>query len=43
MTELALENITRTKCVECGDKLTDWENTYCVMCEPDTYEFDEEF
>ena len=41
MTELALENITKTKCVECGDKLTAWENTYCIICEPD--EFESEF
>ena len=33
-----LENITNTKCVECGDRLTDWENTYCIMCEPDEYD-----
>ena len=44
MTELAYENITTTKCVECGDKLTDWEtNGYCIICEPDSYELTEEF
>lgn len=43
MTELALENITNTKCVECGDKLTEWENVYCIICEPDTLDLlDEE-
>jgi hypothetical protein len=41
MTELAYENITKNKCVECGDKLTAWENTYCIICEPDT-EFNED-
>jgi hypothetical protein len=43
MTELAYENITKTKCVECGDKLTPWENVYCIICEPDSYELTEEF
>ena len=46
MTELALENITSTKCVECGDKLTDWETSgYCIICEPDTIDLldEEEF
>ena len=43
MTELAYENITKTKCVECGDKLTAWENVYCIICEPDTYELSEGF
>jgi hypothetical protein len=40
MTELTiLENITSTKCAECGDKLTDWETSgFCIMCEPDEYE-----
>ena len=38
MNELALENITSTECVECGDKLTSWENTWCIICEPDYYE-----
>ena len=39
MNELALENITTTKCVECGDKLTSWETSgYCIICEPDTFE-----
>lgn len=39
MNELTyIENVTKQKCVTCGDKLTDWENTYCVMCEPDTFE-----
>ena len=32
------ENITANKCAVCGDKLTDWENGYCIMCEPDDYE-----
>lgn len=41
MTELALENITKTKCLECGDKLTAWETSgYCIMCEPDEYDLD---
>jgi uncharacterized OB-fold protein len=35
MTELALENITKSKCQECGDKLTAWEINYCIMCESD--------
>jgi hypothetical protein len=38
MNELALENITSTKCVECDDKLTSWENTWCIICEPDYYD-----
>ena len=39
MTELALESITKVKCLECGDKLTEWETSgYCIMCEPDEYE-----
>jgi len=34
-----IENITNTKCVDCGDRLTDWETTgYCIICEPDEYE-----
>ena len=34
-----IENITNTKCVDCGDLLTDWETTgYCIICEPDEYE-----
>jgi hypothetical protein len=40
MTELALENITRTRCLTCNDKLTDWEDTFCIMCEPDGYDLD---
>lgn len=35
MNELALENITKNKCMTCQDKLTAWENTYCIICEPD--------
>ena len=35
MNELLIENITNTKCIECNDKLTSWENTYCIICEPD--------
>ena len=42
MTELALESITKTKCLECGDKLTAWENVYCIICQPDEYEFVDE-
>jgi hypothetical protein len=40
MNELTyVENITKRKCVECNDKLTDWEtNGYCVICEPDTFD-----
>ena len=39
MTELALESITKVKCLECGDKLTAWETSgFCIMCEPDEYE-----
>jgi len=37
MNELLIENITNTKCIECGDKLTSWENTYCIICEPENY------
>jgi len=41
MNELLFENVTKIKCVTCGDKLTSWENTYCIMCEPDyTQDFD---
>ena len=41
MNELLIENITKNKCVECGDKLTSWENTYCIICEPDeSYEYE---
>ena len=32
------ENITTTACAVCGDFLTDWENTYCILCEPDEYD-----
>lgn len=35
MTELALENITKVKCLSCGDKLTAWEINYCILCESD--------
>ena len=35
MNELLIENITKNKCVECNEKLTSWENTYCIICEPD--------
>jgi hypothetical protein len=35
MTELALENITKNKCMTCQDKLTAWEINYCIMCESD--------
>mgnify|MGYP003347298101 len=42
MTELAVENITSNKCYVCGDLLTDWENGYCIMCEPDEYDFEGE-
>ena len=38
MDNLLIENVTATKCVMCGDLLTDWEDTYCIMCEPDEYE-----
>ena len=39
MNELALENITKTKCLECGDSLTSWETSgYCIICEPDEYD-----
>jgi hypothetical protein len=41
MTELLIENITNLKCVECNEKLTSWENTYCILCEPDNFEFGE--
>ncbi len=41
MIEFAIENITNTKCVECNEKLTDWENVYCIICEPDNFEFGE--
>ena len=34
MTELEIiENVTNTKCAVCGDKLTDWEENVCIMCE----------
>ena len=29
----ALEQITDTRCAECGDKLAVWENTICCICE----------
>lgn len=41
MTELLIENITNLKCVECNEKLTSWENVYCIICEPDNFEFGE--
>jgi hypothetical protein len=25
--------MTNAKCVECGEKLAVWENTYCILCE----------
>ena len=28
-----VELITKNKCVECGDKLTVWEDTYCILCD----------
>jgi hypothetical protein len=46
MTELALENITKNKCLTCDDKLTAWEINYCIMCESDQEIesfFDEDF
>jgi hypothetical protein len=43
MTELAFENVTKLKCLECGDKLTPWENTLCIICAPDEFELDEEY
>jgi hypothetical protein len=43
MTELAFENVTKLKCLECGDKLTPWENTLCIICAPDEFELDEEW
>jgi hypothetical protein len=36
MTELALENVTKSKCAVCGDALTFDEiesGTYCLLCE----------
>lgn len=34
MTELTyVENITRNKCAECGDKLAPWEGTLCCICD----------
>lgn len=38
MNELALENITTNRCLECDDKLTSWEAGYCIICEPDEYD-----
>jgi len=35
MNELALENITKVKCLKCNDKLTAWEINYCIICESD--------
>lgn len=28
-----VENITKNKCAICGDKLTAWENSICILCE----------
>lgn len=40
MNEMTIvENITKNKCAVCGDKLTAWEDTYCVICSSD---FDED-
>ena len=35
MNELALEQITKTKCLVCGDKLAPFEieNSICILCE----------
>jgi hypothetical protein len=38
MNELLIENITKNKCVECDEKLTSWENVYCILCEPDEWD-----
>jgi hypothetical protein len=27
------EFMTKDKCVECDDKLTVWEETYCIICD----------
>ena len=35
MDNLLIENVTAQKCVVCSDLLTDWEETYCIMCEPE--------
>lgn len=33
-----LEDVmTNTKCVTCNDKLTVWEDTYCILCEGDGF------
>jgi hypothetical protein len=36
MIEFAIENVTKRKCLECGEKLTAWENEKCILCEVDT-------
>jgi len=35
MNELALEQITKAKCLVCGDKLAPFEleNSICILCE----------
>ena len=41
MTELALEQVTKMKCVDCGDKLSldcEIETGYCVICDPSDWE-----
>jgi len=30
---LDFETVTNTKCVECGDKLAEWEDNLCIICE----------
>jgi len=30
---LDFETVTNTKCVECGDKLAEWEDSLCIICE----------
>lgn len=29
----SIEVITNAKCVECGDKLAEWEDTLCCICD----------
>jgi len=36
MTEFALENTTKQKCLECGDTLTVWENKICILCDAES-------
>jgi hypothetical protein len=38
MNELLVENITKTRCTICNDKLTSWENVYCIICAPDEWD-----